>query len=41
MRSYEPGETMTIDIMRDRRQQTVTVTVPARDSGFLWSPDGP
>jgi C-terminal processing protease CtpA/Prc len=41
MRSYEPGETMAIDIMRDRRQQTVTVTVPARDRGFFWGPDGP
>ncbi len=36
MRSYEPGETMTIEIMRNQRRQSVTVTVPERDSGFLW-----
>jgi C-terminal processing protease CtpA/Prc len=40
MRSYEPGESMTMDIMRDRQRQTVTVEVPARErsGGFLWEP---
>ena len=36
MRSYEPGETMSVEIMRNQRRQTVTVTVPERDGGFLW-----
>ena len=36
MRSYEPGETMNIEIMRNQRRQTIPVTVPERDSGFLW-----
>lgn len=36
MRSYERGETMNIEIMRDGRRQTVTATVPERDNGFLW-----
>ncbi|UCF40199.1 MAG: PDZ domain-containing protein [Gemmatimonadota bacterium] len=46
MRSYEPGETMNVEIMRNKRRQTVTVTVPERDGGFLWrsevvpEPDG-
>jgi C-terminal processing protease CtpA/Prc len=31
MRSYEPGETMRIEIMRDRRRMTVTATAPERE----------
>ena len=41
MRSYEPGETMTMDIMRDRRQQTLQITVPARERGFFGRSDSP
>ena len=40
MRSYNPGESMKIDIMRDKKKQTVTVTVPKEDHGFFWQPDG-
>jgi membrane-associated protease RseP (regulator of RpoE activity) len=36
MRSYEPGESMTLHIMRDRQRTTVEVTVPERDGGFFW-----
>jgi C-terminal processing protease CtpA/Prc len=36
MRSYEPGETMSVEIMRSQRRQTINVTVPERDNGFLW-----
>jgi S1-C subfamily serine protease len=36
MRSYEPGETMHIEIMRNQQRQTVEVTVPDRDRGFFW-----
>ena len=36
MRSYEPGETMSIEVMRDRRRQTIAATVPERDGGFFW-----
>jgi C-terminal processing protease CtpA/Prc len=36
MRSYEPGETMSVEIMRQQRRQTIAVTVPERDNGFLW-----
>jgi hypothetical protein len=36
MRSYEPGETMSVEIMRSQRRQTINVTVPERDGGFLW-----
>jgi hypothetical protein len=35
MRSYEPGESMSVEIMRNQRRQTITVTVPERDGGFL------
>lgn len=35
LRSYGPGETMKIEIMRQRRRQTLTVTVPQRERG-LW-----
>lgn len=36
LRSYAPGETMTLTIMRDRRRQTISVTVPEREDGFFW-----
>lgn len=35
IRSYAPGETMTLSIMRDRRRQTLSVTVPEREDGFF------
>ncbi len=38
LRSYAPGETMEITIMRDKRQQTLTVTVPERERGGFWEP---
>ena len=38
MRSYDPGETMNIEIMRNKHRQTITVKVPERDRGFLWEP---
>jgi S1-C subfamily serine protease len=36
MRSYEAGEDMNIQIMRNRTRQTVTVTVPDRDDEFFF-----
>lgn len=36
MRSYEAGETMNIGIMRNRTHETVSITVPERDSDFSW-----
>ncbi|NIM49861.1 MAG: PDZ domain-containing protein [Gemmatimonadales bacterium] len=39
IRSYEPGEEMQIEIMRNQRRQTLTVTVPERDFGFDWDRD--
>jgi len=39
MRSYNPGESMKIDIMRDKKKQTITVMVPKEDHGFFWQPD--
>ncbi len=36
MRSYEVGEDMNIEIMRNRIRQTVTVTVPDRDNEFRF-----
>jgi len=36
MRSYEAGEDMNIEIMRNRTRQTVTVTVPDRDNEFFF-----
>jgi S1-C subfamily serine protease len=32
LRSYEPGETFKLDIMRDRRKETVTARIGERDS---------
>jgi len=37
MRSYDPGETIHIEIMRNQTRQTIEVTVPDRDRGFFWS----
>ncbi len=37
IRSYESGETMNFEIMRNRSPQIVTVTVPGRDNDFTWS----
>jgi C-terminal processing protease CtpA/Prc len=36
MRSYEEGESMNVEVMRNQRRQTVTVTIPERDRGFFW-----
>jgi S1-C subfamily serine protease len=36
MRSYEPGETMHIGIMRNRTHETVSITVPERDDNLSW-----
>ena len=37
IRSYERGETMNVEIMRNRSSQVLTVTVPGRDNDFSWS----
>ncbi len=34
MRSYEPGETVDLELMRDKDRQTLSVTVPELDSHF-------
>lgn len=39
MRSYEEGEEMSFEIMRDKSRQSVSFTIPERDEGFLWRPD--
>jgi C-terminal processing protease CtpA/Prc len=36
MRSYEHGESMDVEIMRDKRRQTVKVTIPESERGFFW-----
>ncbi|MDH3455349.1 MAG: PDZ domain-containing protein [Gemmatimonadota bacterium] len=36
MRSYELGESMDVEIMRNKRRQTVQVTIPERERGFFW-----
>ena len=36
MRSYDSGESMTLQVMRNKRNVEVTVTVPERDRGFFW-----
>ena len=38
VRSYEAGETMNIEIMRDKRRQTLSVTIPERERGLLFEP---
>jgi C-terminal processing protease CtpA/Prc len=40
MRSYEPGETMSVEIMRNKARRTIQITVPERDRGFFWSDGG-
>jgi C-terminal processing protease CtpA/Prc len=40
LRSYEEGETMEISIMRQREPMTIEVTVPERDSDYLWRRNG-
>ena len=35
-RSYEPGDEIRIDIMRDKKKMEVTATVPERERGALW-----
>ncbi len=36
LRSYEPGDEIRIDIMRNHARQTLTATVPERDRGLHW-----
>ena len=38
LRSYEPGDEIRMDIMRDKQRQTITATVPERehDRGLFW-----
>lgn len=36
MRSYEPGEDMNFEIMRDKARQVVTLQVPERGGNFLF-----
>jgi S1-C subfamily serine protease len=36
IRSYSAGESMKMDIMRDKRRQPITVTIPQRERGMLW-----
>ncbi len=38
MRTYDVGESMNIEIMRNKRKTTVTATAPERDRGFFWEP---
>ncbi len=39
LRSYEEGESMQIQIMRQREAMTLEVTVPERDNDFFWRPE--
>ncbi len=39
LRSYEEGESMEIQIMRQRESMTLDVTVPERDNEFFWRPE--
>jgi S1-C subfamily serine protease len=36
LRSYEPGDQIRIEIMRNKRKSEVTATVPARERGAFW-----
>ncbi len=38
MRTYDVGESMNIEIMRNKSRTTVTAAVPERDRGFFWEP---
>lgn len=40
LRSYEEGETMEFSLMRQRESMTIEVTVPERDSNYLWRRNG-
>lgn len=40
LQSYEPGETANVEIMRDRRRMTVTITVPERQDPERGSWEG-
>lgn len=40
LRSYNRGETITIEVMRDKRRRTLTATVPEREpGGFFLEPE--
>ena len=39
MRSYEEGEEMTFEIMRDRTRQTVSFVIPEREGNYYWRRD--
>lgn len=36
LRSYEPGDEIRIEIMRNKSAQTITATVPERERGLFW-----
>jgi S1-C subfamily serine protease len=36
LRSYEPGDEIRVEIMRNRRRTEVTATVPQRERGLFW-----
>jgi C-terminal processing protease CtpA/Prc len=40
LRSYEPGENVSIEIMRDRKPMELTVTLPERKAGMFVVPSG-
>jgi S1-C subfamily serine protease len=40
LRSYEGGETINLEIMRDRGRMTIAVVVPERESDWLFRDDG-
>jgi S1-C subfamily serine protease len=36
LRSYEPGDQIRMDIMRNKKKTEITAVVPKRDRGLLW-----
>lgn len=36
LRSYEPGDQVRIEVMRNKRRTELTATVPARERGLYW-----
>jgi len=36
LRSYDPGDEIRIEIMRNKRPQEVKAVVPERDRGLFW-----
>lgn len=38
--SYQPGETLKIDIMRDKRKRTLDIEIPDNRQGMRWVGDG-